>query len=222
MPADATFNRLHDTIQTVTNFKGGYPSDGYHLYSFELPKENMMVTNDEEAYDDHQFYQKNKVMFEKRLKTMSEGMLEFEREHQERLKVVVRKPTGLKIGDYLEKHKTISYTYDFGDNWEFEITLEEIVDDYYFGFPTLLDGRGTAPPDDVGGLPGFYRFIQIYRNPQDPEHQEMRSWAKSVGFREYDEDFINGILKGISYKKTEWDKIDHDNYAINKDKYRKK
>lgn len=29
MPADTTFNRLHDIIQTVTNFQGGYPSNGY-------------------------------------------------------------------------------------------------------------------------------------------------------------------------------------------------
>ena len=36
MPADATFNRLHDVIQTVTNFQSGYPSDGYHLFRFDL------------------------------------------------------------------------------------------------------------------------------------------------------------------------------------------
>ena len=37
--------------------------------------------------------------------------------HQERLQIEVRKPTGLKIDEYLEKHKEIRYNYDFGDNW---------------------------------------------------------------------------------------------------------
>jgi hypothetical protein len=32
MPAGATFKRLHDVIQTVTNFQSGYPSGDYHLY----------------------------------------------------------------------------------------------------------------------------------------------------------------------------------------------
>jgi hypothetical protein len=68
----------------------------------------------------------------------------------------MRKPTGLKIDACLEKHKEILYRYDFGDGWELIIRLEDIMDDYYFGYPTLLDGAETAPPEDVGGIPGFY------------------------------------------------------------------
>ncbi len=45
MPAGATFNRLHDVIQTVTNFQSGYPSGDYHLYEFDLREENIRVTN---------------------------------------------------------------------------------------------------------------------------------------------------------------------------------
>ncbi|WP_286162931.1 hypothetical protein [Bacillus sp. es.034] len=33
MPAGATYRRLHDVIQNVTNFQSGYPSEGYHLYN---------------------------------------------------------------------------------------------------------------------------------------------------------------------------------------------
>lgn len=47
MPAGATFNRLHDVIQAVTNFLSGYPSGDYHLYEFDLEEENMRVTIDE-------------------------------------------------------------------------------------------------------------------------------------------------------------------------------
>ena len=53
---------------------------------------------------------------------------EFEKAHQEKLKTEVRKPSSLKIDTYLEKYKEIEYVYDFNDNWQFKIKLEEIVD----------------------------------------------------------------------------------------------
>ena len=42
--------------------------------------------------------------------------------------------------------------------------LEEIVDDYYFEYPTLLDGEGIAPPEDVGGPPGFEEFQLVHES----------------------------------------------------------
>ena len=176
MPADATFNRLHDVIQAVTNFQSGYPHGGYHLYRFDLPEENLAVTNDEEAYLAHQHYNKNKALYVKRLKKASPAHLKFEQFHQERLKIKIRKPTGLKIDKYLEAHKEIHYLYDFGSDWQFTITLENIVEDYYFGYPTLLDGAETAPPEDVGGATGYEDFVAAMADPNHPEHQSMREW----------------------------------------------
>jgi len=54
-----------------------------------------------------------------------------------------------------------------------------------------------------------------------PEHDEIKAWAKEQGFEEYDPKRINDIIKNLSYKKTEWDNINHDRYKIIKDKYRK-
>lgn len=221
MPAGATYRRLHDIIQNVSNFQSGYPGGGYHLYEFDLPEENRIVTDNEEAYMEHQHYTKNKKYYEDRLKSMPANMLQFEQNHQERLKIEVRKPTGLKIDDCLEKYKEIRYNYDFGDDWRFTIKLEEIVDDYYFGYPTLLDGAETAPPEDVGGIHGFYEFLEAYRDPKHPEHGDMKAWVEDWNFREYNPEWINARLKGLDYKKTEWDKINHENYKVIEDKYRK-
>jgi len=222
MPAGATFNRLHDVIQTVTNFQSGYPAGEYHLYEFDLKEENIRVTNDEEAYQEHLHFKKNRKMYKERLKSMPPEYAKFEKAHQERLKAEVRKPKGLKIDDYLEKYKEVIYNYDFGDDWEFIIKLEDIVDDYYFGYPTLLDGAEAAPPEDVGGLPGFYEFLKVYHDEKHQEYDEIKAWADEQGFREYDPDWINDIIKDLSYKKTEWDKIKHERYKIIEDKYRKK
>src|SRR6056297_625538 len=174
MPAGATYKRLHDIIQNVSNFQSGYPFGGYHLYEFDLTEENKIVTDNEEAYLEHKHYMKNKKYYEKRLKNMEPDMKGYEKKHQERLKIEVRNPSGLKIDDYLEKYKEIRYSYDFGDNWWFTIKLEEIVNDYYFGFPTLLDGAEIAPPEDIGGIHGFYNFLEAYRDTTDPEHQNAK------------------------------------------------
>ena len=222
MPAGATYRRLHDVIQNTTNFQSGYPGNGYHLSEFDLSKENKKVSDDEDAYLNHQYYLKNKKCFEDKLKTMNPNDLKFEVLYQESLKIEVRKPTSLKIDKYLEKYKAIRYHYDFGDDWWFIIKLEEIVEDYYFGYPTLLDGEGTAPPEDVGGLDGFYEFLEVYKNPNHPDYVETITWLKDSYFREYDPVWINVKLKWLDYKKTEWAKINHERYMIIEDKYRKK
>ncbi|WP_282138308.1 plasmid pRiA4b ORF-3 family protein [Rossellomorea aquimaris] len=121
-----------------------------------------------------------------------------------------------------KKYREIRYAYDFGDDWHVTVELEQIVDDYYFGFPTLLDGAETAPPEDVGRMHGFYEFLKAYRDEKHPEHEVWKAWAESSYFREYDPDRINERLKGLNYKKTEWNKIYHEGYKIIEDKYRKK
>ena len=45
--------------------------------------------------------------------------------------------------------------------------------------------------------------------------------TQAFWFKEYDPDYINRLLKGIGYKKTEWDKVNHKNYRVINDKYRK-
>lgn len=206
MPAGATFNRLHDVIQNVTNFKGGYPG-AYHLFEFDLPDDNIRVTNDEEAYQDHQHFKKNRKAIKAEILDVEPEFEEMARFQLRNLEKVIRKPSGIKIDTYLEKYGAIEYMYDYGDGWQFLITLEKTLDGYHYGYPTLIDGAEAAPPEDVGGLPGYEEFLKIYYDEKHPEHEDMKEWAEGQLFREYDPDFINRMLKAIHYKKTEWDQI---------------
>ncbi len=207
MPAGATFNRLHDVIQNVFNFNSGYPDEVYHLFEFDLSADNIRVTNDEEAYQEHQHFKKNRKEIEERMKDVPPEFARFNEARLENLNTIIRKPTGIKIDKYIEKYCEIKYTYDYGDDWRILVTLEEIVEEYHYGYPTLIDGAETAPPEDVGGLPGYYEFLKIYYDPEHPEYEEIRAWAKEQRYREYDAEFINRKLKSLKYKKTEWDKI---------------
>lgn len=220
IPDGCTFRRLHDTIQCVTNFKSILGTD-FHLYEFNLEEENLRITNDEFSYDQHKDFVRNKKAFIRSLMKSKVEHADFERRRIERLGVEVRKPTSLKIDKYIEKYKELDYTYDFGDGWNIIIRLEEIVQDYYFGYPTLLDGQGDAPPEDVGGVEGFKDFLDIYNDPENKYYTQVREWAKKQYYHEYDPEFINRSLKAVKWKKTDWDKIEHSNFEIIENKYRK-
>jgi len=70
------------------------------------------------------------------------------------------------------------YDYDFGDSWEHEVLLEEIRPrPSSTRLPMVLAGRGACPPEDVGGLPGYYHFLEAIKDPNHPEHEDMLEWA---------------------------------------------
>jgi hypothetical protein len=70
------------------------------------------------------------------------------------------------------------YEYDFGDGWQHEILLEEIVaagpDATY---PRCLDGARRCPPEDCGGPYGYAEFLKAVENKRHPGHREMLEWC---------------------------------------------
>ncbi|MGI8310097.1 plasmid pRiA4b ORF-3 family protein [Saccharopolyspora hattusasensis] len=52
---------------------------------------------------------------------------------------------------FARARKPITYTYDFGDDWRHEITLEKVVEPTPAAtLPICMDGRGDAPVEDCG------------------------------------------------------------------------
>lgn len=81
-----------------------------------------------------------------------------------------------KLSDvFTKKGQQYVYIYDFGDNWQHSILLEDITE----GKATkadCTDGAGKCPPEDCGGFPGYENFKKIMANPKHPEHTEMKEW----------------------------------------------
>ena len=84
-----------------------------------------------------------------------------------------------RLADLLRRPKNrLVYEYDFGDGWEHELVLEAVVPRSAAArYPFVLAGRGACPPDDVGGIPGYYHFLEAIRNPKHPDHEEMMEWG---------------------------------------------
>lgn len=85
----------------------------------------------------------------------------------------------MKIGDYFSKEKTkISYTYDFGDNWEHTIILEGIERiQEGVKYPNCIYGARACPPEDCGSIPGYKRLLEVLADPQHEEYVEVKKWA---------------------------------------------
>ena len=84
-----------------------------------------------------------------------------------------------RVADVLRRPKDkLFYEYDFGDSWEHEVLLERIVSRTPGErYPMVVAGRGACPPEDVGGLSGYYHFLEAVKDARHPDHEEMIEWA---------------------------------------------
>lgn len=73
---------------------------------------------------------------------------------------------------------TMSYTYDFGDNWVLALKVEKTLADDDGGgqLPRCTAGRGAAPVEDSGGTAGWANIVQAVNDPRHEDHKEYREW----------------------------------------------
>jgi hypothetical protein len=72
---------------------------------------------------------------------------------------------------------SLTYTYDFGDNWRHKILLEKILPAGTTPRPICIDGRRRRPPEDVGGPSGYEEFLNVTFEPGHEEFERFREWA---------------------------------------------
>ena len=76
-----------------------------------------------------------------------------------------------------EPGATFTYLYDFGDDWHHTVEIEKLL---AFDVPRKAPPASTAParpPEDVGGVGGYERFLAIMADPDDPEHADTKRWC---------------------------------------------
>jgi len=71
----------------------------------------------------------------------------------------------------------MTWTYDFGDGWENDIVVEDIIGAVpILQYPVCIGGKRACPPEDCGGAPGYMEILRILGDPSDPKHAEVMSW----------------------------------------------
>ncbi len=102
---------------------------------------------------------------------------------------------------FLDKKMKITYLYDFGDNWVHEILVEDFLPrDGKTNYPICTGGKSNCPPEDVGGIYGFYDLLDIIKDENHPEYEEMLEWlGDDYDPKYFDKDEINKMLATLRY-----------------------
>ncbi len=83
-----------------------------------------------------------------------------------------------EIADYFSAENPFAhYVYDFGDNWEHEIRLEKILPREDIRYPVCIGGKRACPPEDCGGIWGYEELLEVIKDPNHKEYEEMLEWV---------------------------------------------
>lgn len=118
---------------------------------------------------------------------------------------------GLPCGNYClvdlikQKGSEFHYLYDFGDYWEHKLVIE----DSRYSHAELreevecLGGERACPPEDVGGVPGYYEFCEVLKDPNHEEHEYFKVWSGgNYDSERYDANAVNmELLKYLCWSR---------------------
>ena len=101
----------------------------------------------------------------------------------------------ITLDHVFSKTNSVTYVYDFGDEWTHEIRLLKTVDDADVPAPVCMDVTGDAPPEDCGGPWGFSKLLRVLNNPMDPAYDETVQWNGSARIIQKSAQWINSDLR---------------------------
>ncbi len=105
-----------------------------------------------------------------------------------------------RVGQLLKRKKDwIRYEYDFGDGWEHRITLQKILPhDPALPLPACTGGKRHCPPEDCGGVWGYYHNLEVLKDPKHEEYEHIREWM-GPGFdaEEFSVEEVNEVLRSM-------------------------
>jgi hypothetical protein len=179
VPVTRTFPELHDILQSAFGWRN------CHLHEFVIfenkPSGHDITINDSSDHEKEYNPIMNLVCDEEAFAYPKETEMKPE--------------TGIKLSEYIPTYKKLKYNYDFGDDWQHDIEVERIIDDYNANYPICLEGEGNTPPEDVGGSYGYEEFLAILADPKHLDYKHMVNWGNVQGYEEFDIVRVNRILK---------------------------
>jgi len=91
---------------------------------------------------------------------------------------------------FKEVGQRFEYIYDFGDYWRHRITLEK-VESENIARPYCLAGAGACPPEDVGGIHGYFQMLEAFEKPKSNEAKEYSEWLGLMKGEQWDPAFCS-------------------------------
>ncbi len=104
----------------------------------------------------------------------------------------------VSIGNLIKRAKVgFIYEYDFDDGWEHEIVVEKIrplPDEEAALLPRCLEGEGACPPEDCGGIFGYFELLEALQDPHHHAYDEMKRLYGDLDPTRFDRDAVNKRL----------------------------
>jgi hypothetical protein len=95
------------------------------------------------------------------------------------------------------------YTYDLGDSWEHSILLEKrLSPEPHSTYPICTDVQLACPPEDCGGIPGYYDLIDALADSSHPRHEELCDWIGEFNPEAFSIDKVNRLLSPARRRKN--------------------
>lgn len=83
-----------------------------------------------------------------------------------------------RLGDVLRDGGSFVYLYDFGDLWQHDIEVEQlVVADPGQRHPACIGGARACPPEDCGGTSGYAELLEAIADPGHEEHESSLAWV---------------------------------------------
>ncbi len=112
----------------------------------------------------------------------------------------VRDESRVKLRDVAKrKGSRFGYEYDFGDGWMHGLKLVKTgPPEPRKRYPVCLDGAMACPPDDCGGIPGYYNLLEAMDDTEHEAHEEMVEWlGRDFKPERFDVKKVNRDLKAL-------------------------
>lgn len=94
-----------------------------------------------------------------------------------------------------EPADTLQYVYDYGDNWELTLRLEEILPaTAESAVAVVSEGRRAAPPEDCGGLRDAEELAEVLDDPARFDPSEANAALEGLYFTLYQAGFDRRLL----------------------------
>lgn len=138
LPFDATFFDLHSAIQMACGWHN------YHGYIFQNEDEENLA----KPYS-----------------------AEFEEANADEEDNDIPDDVAIKLSSYFQNGSTIKkclYVYDLGNYWLHSVTLRHVFEDDEIFLRELLDGAGSFPPENCGGLHGYEELVTFKETGKIP------------------------------------------------------
>jgi hypothetical protein len=91
---------------------------------------------------------------------------------------------------------SFTYVYDFGDNWQHDVLLEAIVMPVPdVTYPFCNAGERNCPPEDVGGIGGYRKYLEVMADPSHQEHQDLMMWRGPFASEAFSIEKVNQELQ---------------------------